>query len=623
MLTIFRSSGSNVFIWILMGLLIIGLTGFGLSGAVSGLSQQNVAKVGDQEIPTQNFLLRLDSEINRTSEQIGTRLTMEQARLFGIDQQTLGQLVTLATLDDEAADLELSTGDDSVRRALLASPQFQGLDGSFDEDAYQYSLDRQGLTPANFEGELRKGITREALRSAVLAGVTVPPSVAERLLSFAQEERVITWARMPASALETEPEAPTDAELREAYEADPETYTAPETRSVSYAALTVAELARSIEISDEELQSAYDARAEEFNTPEQRVLDRVVFGTEDEASAALARITEGTATLEEIAGERDLSPEEISLGLRAASQLDSGIRDAIMTADRLGVIGPLATSLGPALFRVNAVIPARTVAFDDARDDLRAALADEEAEATITDLIEPAEDLVAGGATFEELAAETEMSFGTIDISSEVGAGLASDQAFRREAFEAELDQDRDLISLSDGGIAVLRVDAITPPTLRPFEDVREEVLARVTAENRRIALEVQAQALVNGLNDTTPFAAAVVEAGLTPNTSEAFTRGTPLPGLPAGIATEAFGVSVNGTGVFPDGDGVVLFQLDSVQTFDLDGADAAPMIAQATSALTQQRASDVFEAYLTAIQADRSITVNDSLIDQILSQYP
>ncbi|MEM9270526.1 MAG: SurA N-terminal domain-containing protein, partial [Pseudomonadota bacterium] len=122
MLNIFRSSRSNVLVWILLGLLIVGLTGFGLSGTVSGLSSQNVARVGDEGVETDTFMRALQNEISRIQQQTGQPIGMAQAQEFGIDRQVLSSLVGLAALDNKAAEMGISVGDEAVREAVLTMP---------------------------------------------------------------------------------------------------------------------------------------------------------------------------------------------------------------------------------------------------------------------------------------------------------------------------------------------------------------------------------------------------------------------------------------------------------------------------------------------------------------------
>ena len=96
------------------------------------------------------------------------------------------------------------------------------------------------------------------------------------------------------------------------------------------------------------------------------------------------------------------------------------------------MVGPVSTDLGPALFRVNGRLAARTTSFEEARPELRDALAADRARRAIDSRIEPVENLLAGGATIEDLAAETEMRMGQIDWHEGLRDGIAAYAAFNR-----------------------------------------------------------------------------------------------------------------------------------------------------------------------------------------------
>ena len=66
-------------------------------------------------------------------------------------------------------------------------------------------------------------------------------------------------------------------------------------------------------------------------------------------------------------------------------------------------LGPLNTSLGPALFRINGVLPAQETSFEDARDTLQDELALDRAARIIDALVDDLDNEMAGGAVLEEI----------------------------------------------------------------------------------------------------------------------------------------------------------------------------------------------------------------------------
>ncbi|MFT7595245.1 MAG: peptidyl-prolyl cis-trans isomerase D, partial [Paracoccaceae bacterium] len=144
---------SKTFVWILLGLLVAGLAGFGavnLTGTI-----RTVATVGGQSISVDQYGRELQREIRGLEAQTGQTMPMAQVRQLGLDQVVLTRLVSLASLDDEVANLGMSIGDANLQQEILEIPAFQGIDGKFDREGYRFALEQARLNETEFESDLR------------------------------------------------------------------------------------------------------------------------------------------------------------------------------------------------------------------------------------------------------------------------------------------------------------------------------------------------------------------------------------------------------------------------------------------------------------------------------------
>ncbi|MSU89908.1 hypothetical protein GE300_09840 [Rhodobacteraceae bacterium 2CG4] len=628
MLNRFRSStrgkGTSIVVWALLGLLIVGLTGLGLGGAVSSLSTQNVATVGSEKVAREDYVRQLLRQIDSLAQRTGQRFTMQQARSFGLDQQVLGQMLTRAALDGEVDDLGLSVPDEMVRDALIDNPAFQGLANGFDAQSYEFFLDRQGLSAKDYEEEVRADLSRALVEVAVAGGVAMPPAMADALLAWQNESRSFATLQLSPRALEQPVPAPTDAQVQAFYEAREELYTRPETRVVSHATLTPAMLAGTVEISEDALRAAYDARSDRYSMPERRIVDLIAFESAEAAQAAREAIDAGESSFDALAEQRGLTADDLSLGAIGRGALSAEAREAVFGADGPGVVGPVDSDLGPALYRVNAILAARETPFEQARDELRAELAAAKAQDGIAEWYEPVQDLLAAGATLEEIAEETALEFGETGLTDQPGEGLAGDTAFRDEAFAAEPGEPRDLIELSGGGIAVLRVERIEPPALRPLDEVRAQVEADWREAEVQARLTARAEELKALLDEGQTLAKVSDDSGLGIARFGPLTRADePAAGLPADLLQQVFALDEGDSAVIAEPGSVYLVQVTDVTAADPD----ADSYAQQREALQRQLqgalSSDLFDAYARMLIDGKPISVNQTLIDETLAQYP
>lgn len=603
----------NVMVWVIMALLIFGLGGFGVTNF--GGSVQSIGKVGDTEIPLNEYARELSQELRAAQAQFGQNLTLQEATLFGVPDRARANVINAATLDNELTRMNLSVGDAEVRRTLLNYDAFKGLDGKFDREAYRFTLDQNGLSEKQFEEQIRAEATRTILQAAVLSGISAPEAYTGALYDFIASRRSFDMIELTANDLPEPVGDPSDADLQAYYEANPAAFTTPETKQITYAWLSPEMLIDTVDVDIDALRALYEDRADEYKQPERRLVERLIFATADEAQAAKDAIDAGESDFDALVADRGLTLADVDMGDVAASDLGSA-GDVVFGAADLGVVGPADTDLGPALFRINAVLAAQETTFEEAQDELRAELAQDNARRAIGDLMTDIDDRLAAGATLEELASETEMELGQIGWFMGNDDGIGGYAAFRDAALAVQDGDFPEIIELDDGGIFALRLNEITAPALQALDDVRDaategwlaqETAARLAAYGEELKARLDAGDLMDDL-------------GHVVSTSTALTRGEVTP---LALADAVFASDAGDSAVVSDGRAVLL-----VQVTELLGPDANnPAAAQLEQSLQAQAAQgvgrDLFVYFSQALLQDAGLTLNQQAINAVHAQYP
>ncbi|MFN3644210.1 MAG: SurA N-terminal domain-containing protein, partial [Gemmobacter sp.] len=178
---------SRTLVWVLLGLLFVGLAGFGIGGF--GGSVRRIGTVGGQDIGVNDYARAMRQELQALSAQAGRPLTFQQAAAFGLDAQVLQRLVTTAALDDLAQRIGVDAGDARLAREIRAIPAFAGLSGQFDREGYRATLEQNGFNEASFEARVRADLARSVIQAAVAAPATPPAVMARTLYAWAGERR--------------------------------------------------------------------------------------------------------------------------------------------------------------------------------------------------------------------------------------------------------------------------------------------------------------------------------------------------------------------------------------------------------------------------------------------------
>lgn len=614
-MTSIRKKTSNFIVWVILLLLIAGLGGFGISNF--GGSTAAIATVGDTEVDMNDYYRALQQELSVRS-QSGQPIPLTDAIASGLDGYVRARLITGATLDNETGRIGLSIGDARVKTEVLAMPEFQGLDGSFDRSAYKFTLEQSRRSEAEFENTIRSETSRTILQSAVLGGVATPDAMRDAFLDYIHARRNFSWIRLDQNALPELVPEPTDAQLETYYKANPADFTEPEKKQISYIWVAPDMIVDQIEVSDDDLRKEYDKRLAEYSKPERRLVERLVFPGNDEITAAKTRLDAGEATFEELVLERGLTLLDIDLGDVTIEELDDA-GEAVFAMQTPGIIGPIDTAFGPALYRMNGILAATKTTFDDVRPQLQDELALDRARRQILASIIDIDDLLAGGASLAEVTEESDMKQGQIDWTAGQSDGIASYDAFRKAALALKDGDYAEVLELDDGGIFAVQFDGVIPPALISIDTVMSDVISGWENQEIEKRLTEIADALVKRLDQGD----AIASFGHTVNLEVDILRNANVEGMPFGMVQTLFTMD-KGAAQTIDGSGVVfVVRLDDILPPDTENPDLPAIKTAIEAEIAQSLAGDIFTAFNAALQSQTGVIMNNAAVNAVHSQFP
>jgi peptidyl-prolyl cis-trans isomerase D len=613
-----KKRGTSVLVWVLLAVMAGSLGSFGVTN-FSGSSIQRIGTVGDEDVRVTDFAAELRQQLTEISQQFGQQITLSQAQAIGLalDQQALQATLNRAALSGEAARIGISVGDPVVAAQLAGIQAFQGVAGTFDTETYKFALQQNNLTAREFEDGIRKDAARTILQNAVVAGIVAPQVVTDSIYAWAAEARSFSWLSLTEADLPAPLPAPTEAELQAHYDSNIASYTRPEAKRITYIALLPETLAPTLPVDEAAVKALYDARSDQYLIPEKRLVERLVYPTEAEAAAAKARLDAGES-FETLVAERGLALEDIDLG--DVSQADLGEAGAAVFAlTEPGVTGPLMSTLGPALFRMNAILAAQETPFDTVKADLTREVQTAEAVKAIGDRLEEIDDLLAGGETLENLAREEGLTLATTDYAPGADDNdPITDFAKFRAAADALAEGDfPEAILLDDGSLAALRLDETLPPTPRPFDTVKDQVTEAVRAEMLAKALADHAQTIKAAVEG----GASLGAYGITSVVAR-MTRDGSLPGAPASAVTKVFALTPGEVALVEEPGFTALVQLTGIIPAEAEGEDAAALRDAIDANSRRGIAQDLFQLYTEALTSEAGVSLDQTAINAVLAQF-
>jgi peptidyl-prolyl cis-trans isomerase D len=611
-----RGKAQEAAVWVLMGMLILGLGGFGVTSFGGGVTK--VASVGDTEVSTNDYARALQQQLNALSQQFGKQISLQEAMAFGIDQQVLQSVLTRAALDNETGRVGISVGDEVVASKIMGMDSFKGASGTFDREAYRFTLDRNNLTETEFETNLRHDVSRELLQGAVGNGFAAPKALTDTIYAWAGERRGFSMLRLAEADLTAPLAEPTDEELKAHYDAHIDRFTKPEAKRITYASLLPEAIAKEQPVDEEMLKKLYQDRIAEFVIPERRIVERLIYPDQAAADAGRAEL-DGGKPFEELVKARGLTLDDIDQGDLSKEELGAA-GEPVFAAAEGDVVGPVMTDLGPALFRVVSVLAAEETSFEDARETLAIEFQTDAARRLIADKVEEIDDLLAGGASLEDLGKEAGLQLATLDyVPGQQGeAAIEGYPAFRAAADAVQAEDFAEAIVLEDGGVVALRLDEIVPAAPIPFDEAKEKVAEDWRKEALAKALSARAAEIKSAIEG----GAAIGSFGIVDVTPETARNGF-VDKVPDSFLADVFKMPEGSVQVM-EGEGfVAVVQLDRILPAETEGEDAQAMQEALAQQARQAIAGDAFAAFTAALTAEAGITLDQSAINAVHASMP
>jgi peptidyl-prolyl cis-trans isomerase D len=612
----------------LLLLLLISFAVWGVSGQIlNGTGADAVVTAGETKVSLIDYRLAYDRQLAIYSQQLGQRITSEQARLFGIDRQVLAQMVAGAVLDEQSRVMNLGLSKDRLANLVAEDPAFQGVNGQFSRQNFRLVLNNVGMSEADYIKNRQDVAIRQQIVEAVSDGLDIPDTMLEAFARHNGAQRDVEFLALGPAAVDAVSEPDTTV-LQSYFEDNKVDYRAPEYRKINYVRLTAQEILDPNAVPEEEVQADYEARKNRYVTPETRAIEQIVFADRAAADAAYQRILAGQS-FEDAATDAGKSMSDVALGTFAKTDLpDPAVANAAFALAEAGEVSQIVDgAFGPVIVRATAINPESVQAYADVKDDIRRELALVAANDTLLDIHDAYEDARAGGETMQEAAQRQKLTMETIKSVDAAGlspsgqavTSIPEQEGILEAGFEADVGVDNPPINAGETGFVWYEVADVTPDRDRAFEEVRDTVLADWKAAETTRRLEDKARDLVASLERGETIAAIAEAEGLTvQNKYGLHRRGGDADFGTSGVAQVFDGGPEHiGYASAASSNGFNVFKVTSV-TQPLGGAETID--EESRNNIQSGLEDDLLDQMVAKLQTVFPVRVNQSAIERALS---
>ena len=246
------------------------VSGVGLDILHGGASKDRGAgEVNGQKLTAEDVARSERSIESRYRQMFGDQYAKFAGSLnLNIRQQAIDTLVDRTILDQQAEKQGFTASNEAVQQYILNNV-FKGKDGAteYSPAAYRNLLQSIGMSAPKFEREIKDEIARTTLVN-ILRDAAVPSAKdAENLLKRQKTKYSVVAVTVPFDPANVP--APSETDLKKYYESHATEYEKPAQVSYSYVVLEPAEFEKEVNVTPQDIEFYYTENASKYQTPEQ------------------------------------------------------------------------------------------------------------------------------------------------------------------------------------------------------------------------------------------------------------------------------------------------------------------------------------------------------------------
>jgi len=553
MLQTLRDKASGWLVTVVLGLLMVPFLFVVDSSYFGGIGVQNVGRVAVPpswwpSAPSWWPLSYLWNHQEISIEE--SRRHFEQARMLARQQQgedfdprefesgenkraVLEGLIDQKIVQLAADNAHISVSEQAVNAYIGSLPEFQN-GGQFSEERYRLILAQSGYTHGGFKLYVRQNLEQSLMPEVLARSGFVTTTERNRLLALLGETRDVEFVRLPKPQINADEQTIDEAQISQWYQSYTQDFIAPQSVTIEYVELNESSVPP-LPLPDEAtLRQRYEQEKIRFVTPEQRRASHILIAVPADADAKAqadagvkAAMLADQARLEgadfaalarENSDDPGSSAQGGNLGWVEPGLMTAAFEQALFALQTGEVSAPVRTEFGFHIIKLHDIQGGEGQRFEQVREQLAAEQEQADLERALNELAGRLVDVTDRSPTILESAAQElglEMRvLGPFNLQT--ASGIAAHPAVRRAAFSDILLEDRtvsDLIEIGPNQHVMLRVREHTPEHVQPLEQVRDQVIAAITADQASQQAQVQADAFLAQLAEEGQSLAALAKA--------------------------------------------------------------------------------------------------------------
>jgi len=523
MLQVIRDRASGLFVWTIVGLIIITFAFVGLNSYFDDTDEgYQAALVNDQKVTVYEYQIAYSNEQRRIQQMFGENFDPD---LFDdqIKKSALDRVIDNAIIIQAANDAGMQVSNDQLAKQIQSIGQFME-DGVFSGALYKQQLEQAGESTSGFEYRVRRGMIADQLVNGIVQSSFATKDEIELTHRLREQQREIGYVSIPVTPFNEKVEV-TDAEMEAHYKANQDKYKTPEQVKLDYLELSVDALMPAMTVEQDELESYYEEQKDRFLSTEERSARHILieFGDDDAKAKAKAESLYqkaiGGESFEALAKEHSADIGSAidggDLGFFARGIMDRNFEDTTFSLKVGDISKPVRSEFGYHIIKLEKIKEPKGKTLSEVRNEIETEIKKQKAEKEYFDKVEVLANMAYE--TPDSLAAAQEELGLTLKTTGFVGKrggpGIFSNRKVLDAAFSDDVlieHLNSEAIELSANHTVVVRLKEYKDAQVKPLEEVSAQIKATLIAEKALKLAEADAKLIEEKLKSGVSGAEAV-----------------------------------------------------------------------------------------------------------------
>ena len=466
--------------YLIVGLITIPFALFGVNEYFTGASNIVVASIDDDEISKEEFLAEFNPQKRRLQKKLAEKYDTDFDAV--LKQSIVNQMIDRRLLDQLAQSMSHATSGSELNAIIQTNDLFQD-EGRFSLEKYKNLLRLNGYTPSEYESVRSKELTQNQIKYNLLDSAFMLPSQLEKLQNLNDQQREFSYIKLNADDYTAKVNVDKKS-VEDYYNNQKESFFAPEQAKIEFVELSLAEVAKSIKVTNDELFGFYEDEQARFTTEEERQAQHILLTTEENANKVLDLLNKG-GDFSQLAAQysQDTGSKESGgdLGLFGRGVMVGAFEESAFSMKEGDLSGLVKSEFGYHIIKLNKIQTGTVKSFDSVKSELTQLYTESQAQKNLYNLREQLANL-AYEANLEEVSSQMSLKKNTSDyfdrestkLDAKIVAAAFSDVVLNKA-------ENSEVLELDKNRFVVIHLKQKLPQRQKTFKEVRGEINTHLT----------------------------------------------------------------------------------------------------------------------------------------------